>query len=334
MSSAFMEQVSTATSGIVEGYDILSSSEDANTGLVIVELSVRVARYTASKQLDRLRMALGAMRIDNNVQDRAAAAEFAEDLQDGVIDYLTQTRRFAMIDRQLMADTQAELNFVATANVSTRELARLGNQVGTDYFVVLELRDLFTTVSERKMATTNQVLRKTELTSEVGVRIIDVATSQIKFSGTVDSLGDTDYRDLARKASRAIGRYIQNAIYPIRIIAIDGDVLTLGQGGKTIERGERYSLIRLGERLYDPYTKESLGYQETAVGTVLITTVRAKQSKAEIETLDGADIAALTGYEYVVRPIEPAAHAEMEAARERVKKAKDQVKSLKDKFDE
>ena len=334
MSSAFMEQVSTATSGIVEGYDILSSSEDANTGLVIVELSVRVARYTASKQLDRLRMALGAMRIDNNVQDRAAAAEFAEDLQDGVIDYLTQTRRFAMIDRQLIADTQAELNFVATANVPTRELARLGNQVGTDYLVVLELRDLFTTVSERKMATTNQVRRKTALTSEVGVRIIDVATSQIKFSGTVDSIGDKDYRDLARKASRAIGRYIQNAIYPIRIIAIDGDVLTLGQGGKTIERGERYSLIRLGERLYDPYTKESLGYQETAVGTVMITTVRAKQSKAEIETLDGADIAALTGYEYVVRPIEPAADAEMEAARERVKKAKDQVKSLKDKFDE
>ena len=334
MSSAFMEQVSTATSGIVEGYDILSSSEDASTGLVIVELSVRVARYTASKQLDRLRMALGAMRIDNNVQDRAAAAEFAEDLQDGVIDYLTQTRRFAMIDRQLMADTQAELNFVATANVPTRELARLGNQVGTDYLVVLELRDLFTTVSERKMATTNRVRRKTALTSEAGVRIIDVATSQIKFSGTVDSLGDKDYRDLARKASRAIGRYIQNAIYPIRIIAIDGDVLTLGQGGKTIERGERYSLIRLGERLYDPYTKESLGYQETAVGTVMITTVRAKQSKAEIETLDGADIATLTGYEYVVRPIEPAADAEMEAARERVKKAKDQVKSLKDKFDE
>ena len=334
MSSAFMEQVSTATSGLVEGYDILSSSEEANTGLVIVKLSVRVARYTASKQLDRLRMALGAMRIDNNVQDRAAAAEFAEDLQDGVIDYLTQTRRFAMIDRQLIADTQAELNFVATANVPTRELARLGNQVGTDYLVVLELRDLFTTVSERKMATTNRVRRKTALTSEAGVRIIDVATSQIKFSGTVDSLGDKDYRDLARKASRAIGRYIQNAIYPIRIIAIDGDVLTLGQGGKTIERGERYSLIRLGERLYDPYTKESLGYQETAVGTVMITTVRAKQSKAEIETLDGADIAALTGYEYVVRPIEPAANVEMEDARERVKKAKDQVKSLKDKFDE
>ena len=334
MSSAFMEQVSTATSGIVEGYDILSSSEDANTGLVIVELSVRVARYTASKQLDRLRMALGAMRIDNNVQDRAAATEFAEDLQDGVIDYLTQTRRFAMIDRQLVTETQAELNFVATANMSTRELAKLGNQVGTDYLIVLELRDLFTRVSERKMATTNRVRRKTALTSEVGVRIIDVATSQIKFSGTVDSLGGKDYRDLARTASRAIGRYIQNAIYPIRIIAIDGDVLTLGQGGKTIKRGERYSLIRLGERLYDPYTKESLGYEETAVGTVMITTVRAKQSKAEIETLNGADIAALTGYEYVVRPIEPAADAGMEAARERVKKAKDQVKSLKDKFDE
>ena len=334
MSSAFMEQISTATSGIVDGYDLLSSSEDAATGLVMVDLSVQVARYTASKQLDRLRMALSAMRIDNGVQDLRAAAEFAEDLQDGVIDYLTQTRRFAMIDRQLMSETQAELNYVATADVPTRELARLGNQVGTDYLVVLELRDLVTTVTERKMATTNRIRRKTTLASEVGVRIIDVATSQIKFSGTVDTRGNKDYRSLAREASRAIGRYIQNAIYPVRIIAIDGNVLTLGQGGKTIERGERYSLIRLGERLYDPYTKESLGYKETTVGSVIITTVRAKQSKAEIETFDGADMAALTGYEYVVRPIEPAAGAELEAARERVKKAKDQVKSLKDKFDE
>ena len=333
MSSAFMEQISTATSGIVEGYEILSSGRDAGTGLVTVDLMVRVARYETSTQLDRLRMALSAMRIDNNVKDRGVAPEFAEDLQDGVIDYLTQTRRFAMIDRQLMAESQAELDFVATANVPTRELARLGNQVGTDYLVVLELRDLVTTVSERKMATSNRIRRKTLLTSEVGVRIIDVATSQIKVSGTVDTHGNKDYRSLAREASRAIGRYIQNAIYPVRIIAIDGNVLTLGQGGKTIERGERYSLIRLGERLYDPYTKESLGYKETTVGSVIITTVRAKQSKAEIETFDGADMAALTGYEYVVRPIEPAAGAELEAARERVKKAKDQVKSLKDKFD-
>ncbi|MEX0503566.1 hypothetical protein AB3X55_08220 [Alphaproteobacteria bacterium LSUCC0719] len=332
-SSAFMEQISTATSGIVESYNILSSGTDAGTGLVTVNLSVQVARYQTSKQLDRLRMALSGILIDNDVQDRAAAAEFAEDLQDGVIDYLTQTRRFAMIDRQLMAETQAELNYVATANVPTRELARLGNRVGTDYLVVIELRDLVTTVTERQMATTNRVRRKTVLTSEVGVRIIDVATSQIKFSGTVDTSATTDYRDLARSAARAIGRYVQNAIYPIRIVAIDGNVLTLGQGGKTIDQGERYSLIRLGERMYDPYSKESLGYKETTVGTVVITTVRAKQSKAEIETFDGGDMASLTGYEYVVRPLEPAPDADLKAARERVKKAREQSQSLKDKFD-
>ena len=334
MSSSFMQQISTATSGIVESYNILSSGKDADTGLVTVNLSVQVARYKTSKQLDRLRMALSGIRIDNDVQDRAAAAEFAEDIQDGVIDYLTQTRRFAMIDRQLMADTQAELNYVATANVPTRELARLGNQVGTDYLVVIELRDLVTTVTERQMATTNRVRRKTVLTSEVGVRIIDVATSQIKFSGTVDTSATSDYRDLARSAARAIGRYVQNAIYPIRIVAIDGNVLTLGQGGKTIDRGERYSLIRLGERMYDPYSKESLGYKETAVGTVIITTVRAKQSKAEIESFDGGDMASLMGYEYVVRPLEPAPDDDLKAARERVKKAREQSQSLKDKFND
>ena len=108
----------------------------------------------------------------------------------------------------------------------------------------------------------------------------------------------------------------------------------IGQGGKTIDRGERYSLIRLGDRMYDPYTKESLGYKETTVGTVVITTVRAKQSKAEIESFDGGDMASLMGYEYVVRPLEPAPDADLKAARERVKKAREQSQSLKDKFDE
>ena len=66
----------------------------------------------------------------------------------------------------------------------------------------------------------------------------------------------------------------------------------------------------------------------------MITSVRAKQSKATVDSFDGPDISALTGYEYVVRPMEPSVDAEIEAARERVKKAKDQVQSLKDKFDE
>ena len=237
-----------------------------------------------------------------------------------------------MIDRQLMAETQAELDFVATANVPTRELARLGNQVGTDYLVVLELRDLVTTVSERKMATSNRIRRKTVLTSEVGVRI-DVATvDQTSRNRRQRRRQLTGPR--AERLARAIGAYIQNAHYPIRIININGGVLTLGQGGKTIERGEQYSLNRLGKRLFDPYTKESLGYEETPVGTVVITSVRAKQSKATVDSFDSLDIFGTDGMNMSSarwsRPSTPKSRPRGDVSR----KPKGQVQSLKDKFDE
>ena len=59
------------------------------------------------------------------------------------------------------------------------------------------------------------------LIREKSFSTISTPVVQIKFSGTVDTSATTDYRDLARKATRAIGRYVQNAIYPIRIVAID-----------------------------------------------------------------------------------------------------------------
>ena len=96
--------------------------------------------------------------------------------------------------------------------------------------------------------------------AEVAVRILDVATSQIMFADTIMIETQDSHRKLARRRWRLIGQVIQNAIYPARIIDLDGDTVTIGQGGKTINKGEIYELVQLGKRLIDPYTKESLGF--------------------------------------------------------------------------
>ena len=75
---------------------------------------------------------------------------------------------------------------------------------------------------------------------------------------------------------------ILNAIYPIRVIDINKKSLTLGQGGKSIKKNAEYNLVKLGERMRDPYTKESLGRKEVVVGTVKITNVQSKMSTAKI----------------------------------------------------
>jgi len=334
-SSAFAEQIVTATKGAVQSYDIIAYDRDPSlANNYVVQLAVRIAKFQQSKQLDRLRMAVSGLYVDDAVTDRRSADEVALALQNRVIDYLTQTRRFAMLDRSNLADTQAELNFIATSGMATAELARLGNRVGTDYLVVMILRDLEARVFQEKMKTNNRVKEIRQFTAEVSIRIIDVATSQIKFSDTIMIQNDDDYRRLAREGGRQIGQIIQNAIYPARIVAIDGDVLTIGQGGKTIERGEIYDLVQLGERLIDPYTKESLGFREIPVGKVKIERVQAKQSTARILELSLADAAQLANYKFIVRPARPDPEAGLEAARENVKKAKSRIEELKKSFNE
>lgn len=332
-SSAFAETIATATKGAVEGYKIIAYNRDpllANS--YVVQLAVRIPKYTQSQQLKRLRMAVSGLYIDSGVTDQQAADQTAQAIQNRVVDYLTQTRRFAMLDRSNLADTQAELNNIATSGMATKELARLGNKVGTDYLVVMILRDLDMFNIQKKMKTNNLTRETKKVVGEVTIRILDVATSQIKFSDTIMIEVDSDYRALAKDGGRLIGQVIQNAIYPARIVGLDGDVITIGQGGGTMKRGEVYDLVQLGERLIDPYSKESLGYDETLVGTVRIERVLAKQSKGRILQLVGTDVAQLTNYEFIVRPSRPDREVVLDASRDSVNKAKSRIEELKQSF--
>ena len=331
--SAFSKDITTATKGVVDGYDVLSSGRDSSLGNnYVVQLAVRISKLKQSKQLNRLRMAVSGLYVDDNVSDRRAADATALAIQNRVIDYLTQTRRFAMIDRNNIADTQTELNYIATSGMATRELARLGNKVGTDYLVVMILRELNTNIHQKKMKTNNRIKEIKQVVGEVSVRILDVATSQIKFSDTILIQSDRDYRALAKDGGRVIGQTIQNAIYPARIVAIDGDTVTIGQGGKTFARNEIYELVQLGKRMIDPYTKESLGFQEIPVGKIKIERVQSKQSTGRIIEITLDDATQLIGYKHIVRPLRSNSIATLEENRKSVKKAKTRIEEMKQSF--
>lgn len=331
--SAFSKDITTATKGVVDGYDVLSSERVSSLGNnYVVQLAVRISKLKQSKQLNRLRMAVSGLYVDDNVSDQRAANATALAIQNAVVDYLTQTRRFAMIDRNNLADTQTELNYIATSGMATRELARLGNKVGTDYLVVMIMRELNTNIYQKKMKTNNRIKESKQVVGEISVRILDVATSQIKFSDTIVIRGEQDYRTLAKDGGRVIGQTIQNAIYPARIVAIDGDAVTIGQGGKTFVRNEIYELVQLGERMIDPYTKESLGFQEIPVGKIKIERVQSKQSTGRIIEIEVGDVTKLTGYKYIVRPLRSNTTATLEANRKNVKKAKNRIEEMKQSF--
>jgi hypothetical protein len=332
-STDFIEDISTATDGHVDSFAIISTRTrpDFNNAIEVI-LKVNVAKFSASPQLNRLRLAVIQPHLDNAIANRADAPGFASDLRREVEDYLTQTRRFAMIDRAMMSDTQAELNLIATAGMATREGVRLGQRVGSDYLVILSIHDLGRITKQRQILGTTNILQEVRDETELSVRIIDVATSQIKFASTQRYSVDPAQDALDSHAAFRLGEMIANAIYPAQVVAVDGASLTIGQGGITMTRGTEYHLVALGERLADPYSGESIGRKETIIGRALITSVQSKQATAEVLMLEPSGQNFLKPGQTILRPIYPDPLAEANLAAQEMEAAKSKIETQKQNF--
>ena len=335
-SEKFKQDIKTATKGVVQGFDIVSVSQNPDLGnLYEITMVVRVAKYKKSKQLKRLRMAISNFYLSKDLAKYKSANKFAFDVQDKLIDLLTQTRKFAMLDRQFLKDQQKELNLINSPDVPTEEMARLGNRAGTDYIITGVLKDLRKFTSTKKMQSTGKVFKNTKYIAELNYRIIDIATSQVKFSDTTSiTINSGNSKKLRNLVANKTAETILNAIYPIRVIDINKKSLTLGQGGKSIKKNAKYNLVKLGERMRDPYTKESLGRKEVVVGTVKITNVQSKMSTAKILKTKIKKIEELLEYDYIVRPIKSVNYGSVSAEKKykNLKKSIDKdFKKLKEK---
>jgi hypothetical protein len=117
-----------------------------------------------------------------------------------------------------------------------------------------------------------------------------MATKQVKWSNTVDfefkPKGKTSqqiYYNSLRKISRDLINEVIENIYPIRIskISSNGDAILT----QTTKLNSMYDVYELGEKLYDPYTKEFLGYDEVKTGRIKTVRSLAKVSYAKV--IDG-----------------------------------------------
>ena len=86
--------------------------------------------------------------------------------------------------------------------------------------------------------------------------------------------------------SSRIGGVIVTEIFPVTVVSLDGDQVVLSQGGGSLQVGQRWRAVALGQELKDPQTGRSLGRNETPVGVVRIDRVSGKTSYGTFE--DGA----------------------------------------------
>ncbi|MAI02351.1 MAG: hypothetical protein CMP40_00790 [Rickettsiales bacterium] len=308
VTKSFDKNVSKLTNGFVRSYKILSSNKDKN--LYNVKLSVEISKFKKSVQTKRLRLAVVPFKASNTLKVNDTVKKFEGSITSQIENYLTQTRRFSLVDRSFLEEQTNELNFIADGaktSMSNDEIAKLGNRIGTDYLIVGRVEKANSFITEKKSKVSDTVKKSLISNAVLTLRIIDVATTQIKFSDTYEKSMSSSIEKVAADLASSIGDEIINAIYPIRIVNASLTQVTLGQGGKTMATGDLFKVYQLGKRIKDVYTGESLGREEIEVATIQIKTIKPKTSEAQIlESIIELSDAIKDKDAFIVRPFKKA----------------------------
>ncbi len=111
----------------------------------------------------------------------------------------------------------------------------------------------------------------------VEYKLIDRVNGQVKWSATVPTVsGRNNLSLLVTISADKIFKQLKENIYPLVLMALDNGNYALNSGGSTVQVGERLNVYSMGQKIIDPVTKESLGYDETKVAQVKVTRVLPK----------------------------------------------------------
>tara|TARA_B100000945_G_scaffold144419_1_gene115590 strand:- start:104 stop:1408 length:1305 start_codon:yes stop_codon:yes gene_type:complete len=348
-SQEYQDEIKSKTKGQIKEYKILSQNQMPDTSLWVVRVNATIAKYKVSKSAKRKRIAalpLQARPDCCNMMGVGTNPVFAsEELSRGLSNALVQSRKFTVLDRDYIAERSSEKN-VLSGDVPSEELAKLGQELFSDYILVGTITTAKAKEVTKTMRTNNMTFKEMQGVLQVSYRIIDVPTSQVKFSSNATiNVTNSDLKKegvsnqnspaeimyaVINVGAKKIGENILNAIFPILVESIKGKVVVLGQGGESIRRGQQMQLILRGDKIVDSYTKESLGRSEEVIGTIKITSVTPKQAYGNIVSTTKENLEALFKPKMMlVRPFTD--DMNKEAQKEKIKKKRAEQKK---KFDD
>ena len=281
----FRQNIEKITRGVVKSYSVLKTGTSPGSGRVFVEIRAVIPQYQATAQLKRLKLAVVPVSLAGVARNRPEAREFADSVSASLEAFLTQTRKFAMVDRRFTGHSNRELAGVNANNSPIEEAVKLGQRVSADYIVLVSIRD-FSAQQKQQQRVTGRVITRTVASVSVDVRVIDVATGQIKFGHAYTNPGrlpaSVSLGQYAVDIGTDIGQLISTAIYPIAVVGGSDKQLTLNQGGDTVQVGRTYKIVSLGKNLVDPHTRESLGQEEREVARAEVLSVTDRTATARV----------------------------------------------------
>ena len=282
--------------GKILGYDVLSDTFDPVAKKYRVELSVRFpGRYVVGRDPNDLRrMAVANFAVRGQTfkwyGQPVDAVEWSAALGNQLNVVLTQTRKFTMLDRAFDREVNSELARLGAANAAPGDATRLNQKLGTDYLVVGEV-SLSDVVDPGVNPITGQALpQQPAMFAEVNYRVLLAPTGQLKWADTVkldaSQFAASDVRSFismtAEAAASAVCDGLMANILPFEVAAIKSGFLVIGEGGKQLSVGERFTVCALGDKVTDTRTGEVIDVMEIPVATAEISSVQSKLSYAKV----------------------------------------------------
>jgi hypothetical protein len=216
-------------------------------------------------------------------------------------DALVNCRKFEVLEREQLRAVIKELDFGESEYANVEKCVKLGQMLNADYVVIPEIRYLHLLAESKTVPYVGET--RTQFTTQIGtrMRVVEVATSRIAASNVGDS--ECSFREpktLADKAKQAANilesiyaesarnetASIIDSIYPIKVVAVNGDQVTLNRGKGAIVVGEKLKIFKTGGALIDPDTNENLGNDEVAIGELEVTDVKPRVTTAKIVKLE------------------------------------------------
>jgi len=152
-STNFQELIKEKSKGSVKSYEIIREGKNVD-GQYEVEIKATIAKFDLSQSAKRKRIAILPFRqtIENSSIDPSRSTRM---LNQALTNYLVQTRKFTVLDRDFDDEVLSELqNLNESSNIEDQ--AKIGQQLFADYILVGRLETFDIQEVEKKYLTSDQ----------------------------------------------------------------------------------------------------------------------------------------------------------------------------------
>ena len=225
-----------------------------------------------------------------------------ETLDSQLIDRVNATRKFKVVAYSDLQQVIKAQDGAASGNYNLNDpnTAKQFQLAGIKYLLVTTVDDWEDQTQRMEQKLAGVVVTRRVLRLGVACRIFDTTTGALLESAS-HVLGSTNINEtlkeitndaeatdagrrvLVQQAADWVAQRVADVAFPIRVLAKTDKQVTINRGdGTPIAVGQIYTANALGAELKDPDTGEVLGREEIQIGSVRVTEVTAKFSKAEV----------------------------------------------------